>query len=138
MRGPLQLIAILAVAMGVGLATGGDPPFQPQSPAIAVGGPAAAVRPAPISYSDPFPILRIRAGESQVASILKQPDSGPLVRLLRNDFEERVRAAGKLVTEARDVPRITHSRYSAKLMGNDLVGTAELDVVNSGSVPQLL
>ena len=46
----------------------------------AVGGPAAALR-SDEPNVDPFPIRRIRAAESQVPALLKQLDSGPLVRL---------------------------------------------------------
>ena len=138
MRRLLLISVCVAIAAGIGLATGEDPPRRSQTLDFAVAGPAAAIAPDTAPIDDPFPILRVRIGESQIPAVLKQPNAGPLVQLSRSEFEARVRSAGRQIAEARTIPHLTHSRYSAKLIGADLVGTAELDLVNASSVAQFL
>src|SRR5262245_48334141 len=134
----LSLLACVSLAILIGSASGSDP--TPPAPAPqAVAGPAGVV---PIDDSaavdDPFPIRRFRATEAQLPDLLKQLDPGPLVRLPRTDFENRVRAAGRVAADAKVVPRITDARFKAALVGGDLVGTAELDLVNPGESARLL
>ncbi len=128
------LLVCVAVATAVGAASGGGPPPAGQ----AIAGAAARVPPDDTHVDDPFPIRRFRATEAQLPELLKQPDIGPLVRLPRSDFENRVRAAGRVVADARIVPRITDARFKAALRGGDLVGTAELDLTNPSDSPRFL
>lgn len=143
----LLLLAICVILASTGaLAIGNDPQNKSSSPTLAVAGALTASVPDTTPFEDPFPIYRVRARESQIAKVLKQADQGPLVQLRRSEFEARVRSAGRIVAEARTVPHITHTHYSAVLIGGDptgtnageLVGTAELDLVNTSSVPQFL
>ena len=136
-RKQLILFAFLSAAT-FGLAAGGESTDSSNSPRFAVAGSLSAVIPDPMPIDDPFPILRIRANESDIPSILKSTDAGPLVQLKRSEFESRVRAAGRHLAEARTGPRITRTRFSATLVNGDLVGTAELDLANASSIPQFL
>jgi hypothetical protein len=133
----LPLIACVAVAAAIGVASG-ESARNSGPPAQAVAGPSAVVHAEFLPVEDPFPIRRFRATEAQVADLLKQPDSGPLVRLPRGDFEARVRAAGRAAAEARNLPRLTETRFQASLVGGDLVGTAELEVTNAGPAGSFL
>ncbi len=132
------LVVSLVCATTIGLAGVGGSADKPGSSRFAVAGPGAAVSPDLLPIDDPFPILRIRAFESDLPAILKQNDVGPLVQLKRGEFEAQVRSAARQLAEARTIPRITHTRYAATLIGNDLVGTAELDLANASSVPKFL
>ena len=133
---PRVLLILVCIASAAAL--GGVPLSASDSPALAVAGPAGLLRTDDASIADPFPILRIRPTEAQLPEALKQLDAGPLVRLPRSDFESRVRAAGRAAADARVLPRITDARFKAALVGGDLVGTAELDIVNPASTPRFL
>src|ERR1700722_11962109 len=132
------LLISLMCAGSIGLAGVAGSADKPSSPSLAVAGPGAAVGTGHMPIEDPFPILRIRAFESDLPGILKQNDVGPLVQLKRGEFEAQVRSAARQIAETRAIPRITHTRYIAALVGNDLVGTAELDLANASSTPKFL
>src|SRR5687768_3421849 len=123
----LPLLTCVALAAAVGVASGDSAPDS-GSPAQVVAGPAAVAHAEFLPADDPFPIRRFRANEARVGDLLKHADSDPLVRLPRGDFEGRVRAAGRAAAEARNLPRVTETRFRASLVGSDLVGTADLDL----------
>ena len=138
--GARRVLSTLVVSIGIAIATtlGGVPSRASDPPAIAVAGPAGAFRPDDEPIADPFPVRRVRVSESQLPDLVKQLEIGPLVRMTRTEFEARMRAAGRAATDAKIAPRITDARYTAKLVGADLVGTAELDIVNSAGTPRFL
>ena len=113
------LICLVCFATVV-LATGRSED-KPGSPALAIAGPIAAIRDDSLPIEDPFPIQRVRASEADIPNILKHTEVGPLVHLKRDEFEAQVRSAARHIAEAKVVPRITHTRYVATLVGNDLL-----------------
>ncbi|MCE9562954.1 MAG: hypothetical protein K8U57_13000 [Planctomycetes bacterium] len=127
----LLLLASVALAVVVGSAAGEVPSVG--TPGQAVAGPSALVHPDGLPVEDPFPIRRLRATEAQLSEAQKQLEAGAIVRLPLSEFEARVRAASRVATEARQTPRITDARFKAALVGGDLVGSAELEIVNTGS-----
>lgn len=129
----LRLLLVIPIAAVIG----GLPSWASDSAGQAVAGPAATLR-SDDPVADPFPIRRIRATESHAPALLKQLDAGPLVRLPRTEFEARVRAAGRAAADAKVIPRIIDTRFTATLVGGDLVGTAELDVLNPAPTPRFL
>src|SRR5437763_11965696 len=140
----LPLLVLVCAAAVVGGAAGEAPRPASDAAAEAVAGPAALVRPDDAPADDPFPVRRTRATEAQLPDILKPIDAGPLVRLPRGEFEGRVRAAGRVAADAKVVPRVVDARFKAALAGTDksgaaggdLVGTAELDLVNPAPTPR--
>jgi hypothetical protein len=133
----LPLFTCVALAAVAGAAWG-DSARTSGPPAQAVAGPAAVAHAELLPVDDPFPIRRFRANEARLADLLKPADSDPLVRLPRGDFEARVRAAGRAAAEARDLPRVTETRFQASLVGSDLVGTAELDLTSATAAGSFL
>ena len=131
---PRVLVPLL---LCIALILGGAPSPASDTPAQAVAGFAGAIPP-DVGAGDPFPIRRIRATEAQLPDLLKQLDPGPLVRLPRAEFESRVRAAGRAAADARILPRITDTRFKAVLVGGDLVGSAEFDILNPAATPRYL
>src|SRR6187397_2494149 len=122
---------LMSLLLGLAFATaiGGAPSSATDTPAQSVAGPAAVLG-SDESGADPFPIRRIRATAEQLPDLLKHLDAIPLVRLPRGEFESRVRAAGRASADVKLLPRITDTRFKAALIGGDLVGTAEFDIVN--------
>ncbi len=127
----LLILVSVASAAVVGSAAG-DPPSSLSTPGQALAGPAVFAHPDSLPVEDPFPIRRLRATESQLLEVQKQLEPGPIVRLPRGEFEARLRSAGRIATDARQPPRITDVRFKASLVGGDLVGTAEMEIVNPG------
>src|SRR5262245_49853503 len=124
---PRRCTAVLCIALSAALGTiAGAPTSASDSSGLAVAGPAAAAR-VDEPLVEPFPIRRIRTTETQLSELLKQLDAGPIVRLPRAEFENRVHAAGRAAADAKVLPRITATRFQAVLQGSDLVGTAEFD-----------
>ncbi|MFO0823298.1 MAG: hypothetical protein U0792_09280 [Gemmataceae bacterium] len=138
----LFIVAGVACAAVVGVAAGDVP--TPKLPAQAIAGSAVFAAPAVVAspelppVDDPFPIRRVRATEGQLPQVQKQFEPGPLVRLPRADFEARVRVAGQVAAEAKQLPRIAESRFRRALVGGDLVGTAEpRDCASRGDLPDV-
>jgi hypothetical protein len=129
----LLILATVGAATIAGAAA--DPPGV-RPPGQVVAGPAAVLHPDSLPVEDPFPIRRVRATEQQLAEAQKQLEAGPVVRLPRGEFDARVRSAGRAAAEARLAPRIADARYRAALVEGDLVGTAELEVVHTGTAPR--
>jgi hypothetical protein len=100
----------------------------PRPPTAAVAHTAADL----IPTDDPFPIRRVRGPVS--AELLKELEPGPVVRLPRTEFEARVRAAGRVVAYAKNGARVIDATYTATLDGGDLIGTAELGILNAHDV----
>ena len=100
--------------------------------------PIASLLPAADDVADPFPIRRVRVTEEQLPDAIKGLDAGVLVRLPRDEFEARVRKAGRVAAEARITPRVAEASYTATLTGDDLTGTAEWVVVNPCGRPAAL
>lgn len=132
-----RVLAPLLLCVALALVVGGAPTGASDTPAQAVAGFVGSI-PSDDGLGDPFPIRRIRATEAQLPDLLKQVDPGPLVRLPRAEFESRVRAAGRAAADERILPRITDTRFKAALVGGDLVGTAEFDIVNPTATPRYL
>src|SRR5439155_23533786 len=74
----------------------------------------------------------------QRPAALETFDPGVTVRLRRDEFEARVKAAGRVAAEARNGPRLAEATYTASLTGDDLTGTAEWVVLNPGGKPAAL
>jgi len=113
--------------------------------AVAAGGAVAAVPRPPASAGiraavalvptdDPFPIRRVRGSDSRLPDLLKELEAGPVVRLPRSEFEARVRTAGRAVFVAKQAARVVSATYTAELDGTDLVGTAEIGILNASGV----
>jgi hypothetical protein len=85
-----------------------------------------------VPTDDPFPIRRVRGAGS--AELLKELEPGPVVRLPRAEFEARARAAGRAVARAKSGARVIDASFTAILDGSDLVGTAELGILNAHDV----
>ena len=134
---PRLLPSLVALALAVPLGSAARPA---DTPAQAIAGPAAVAHAETFTPTaeDPFPIRRVRATEAQLGDVLREAESGPLVRLTRGEFEARARAAGRTAAEARELPRVTESRWKASLVGGDLVGVAELEVAHASASPALL
>lgn len=98
---------------------------------MAVMGAAGLVPMQPAPAEDPFPIVRTRVTEGNLPDAIKAFDPGVLVRMPRDEFETRVRAAAQLARAARTVPRIAEAHYTAVLTGGDLIGEAEWVIDNS-------
>lgn len=130
----LLLLTVSAAAAVAGAFADDAPSVRP--PGQAVAGPAAVLHPDALPTDDPFPIRRLRATDQQLAEAQKQLEAGPVVRLPRGEFDARVRSAGRAAADARLVPRIADVRYKASLVGGDLVGAAELDIVHVGTAPR--
>jgi hypothetical protein len=132
----LVLLAVVFAAAAAGAMPGrGGPPVEPAA-AVAGAGVVAGTDPGP--GDDPFPIARVRVPADRLADALKAFDPGPLTHLPRDEFEARVRAAGRAVAERRAVPRLLEARYTAALTGNDLTGEAEWVIVNPRPGPAWL
>ena len=87
---------------------------------------------------EPFPFARVRVTPAQLPDALKQLDPGVLVRMPREDFEARVRKAGRAVAASRAVPRLLKAEYAATFDGSDLRGTAVWTILNPGPLPAAL
>jgi hypothetical protein len=134
----LLLLFCVVLAAAVGTASSGRAPPTAGPLAKAIAGPVAQLHSDSLPVEDPFPIRRIRTTEAQLPEVLKQFDAGPLVRLPRGEFEARVREAGRAMADARNLPRIVDTRFQASLVGGDLVGTAELVIVNASTTSHFL
>jgi hypothetical protein len=128
----------LLVCLGLAALLSFDAAGSPDTADLAVGGPASVFLRKPAAVEDPFPIVRLRASQAQLGTIFKQPETGPLVELPREEFESLVARGGRAVAAARSRIRITELRLKAELIGGDLAGSAELDVINTTDQPQLL
>jgi len=84
-----------------------------------------------LPVEDPFPIRRVRGNDSRLPELLKELESGPIVRLPRAEFESRVRAAGRAVAATRNTARVVDAVYFAELDGAELIGTSEIGILNS-------
>jgi len=131
----MLILACIAGAVVVGSAAA-DPPTV-GTPGQAAAGPGALIHPDGQPVEEPFTIRRLRATESQLSVVQKQLESGPIVRLPRPEFEARIRSAGRVAADSRLTPKITDARFKATLIGGDLVGTAEFEIVNPGSTSRL-
>lgn len=130
----LLILAAVGAAAGAGGVAADAPTVRP--PGQAVAGPAAVLHPDALPVEDPFPIRRLRVTDQQLSEAQKQLEAGPVVRLPRGEFDARVRSAGRFAAEAKLVPRIADARYRAALVDGDLVGSAELEIVHSGTAPR--
>jgi hypothetical protein len=97
---------------------------------------AAVLAPELQPVADPFPILRIPITEERLTEATK--DLGTMVRLPRDEFEQRVRAAGRMATLQREPPRIAEMRFTATPSGTNLAGEAEWTIQNKHGGPALL
>lgn len=132
-RSPL-LVAVVLAAVAFAAAPGGPP----GGPPAAVAGTGVVVGTEPGPADDPFPINRVRVPADRLADALKAFDPDPLVRLPRDEFEARVRAAGRAVAERRVVPRLLEARYTATLTDGWLAGEAEWAIANPRPGPAWL
>lgn len=121
---------LLALACAAGAAPGGPP--RPPADAVVRG--ALDLVPA----DDPFPIRRVRAADAKLPEVLKELEPGPVVRLPRAEFENRVRGAGRAVAQAKRAARVVDALYTAAFDGNDLTGTADLGVLNADGTSHFL
>ena len=118
---------LIAAGLVVGLAAhaGGSQP----DPLGAVAD--AAARPAPPDpVFDPFPIRRVFVTGDRLTAALGQAARGTLVRLPRDEFEAKVRAASAAASGP--PPRLVEARYKATLSDAGLTGTAEWKVAAAG------
>ena len=132
-----SLVSVI-MALGLGFVLAGDRPPAVDTPGEAIAGVVALLNPDAVPVEDPFPIRRLRATPAQLPDALKQFDPGPVVRLPRSEFEARVRSAGRAVVEAKSLPRVTDARFKATLVDGDLVGDAELEIVNERPLARFL
>jgi hypothetical protein len=114
------LFLVIAVAGGAAVAA------IPRPPAATLH---AALDFAPVD--DPFPIRRVRGTDARLPELMKELEPGPVVRVPRPEFEARVRAAGRSVLGAKLAPRVADVALAAELDGADLIGTAELGILNA-------
>jgi hypothetical protein len=131
----LPILLILVTASALGTAAGGR--TAPDAARMAVAG-AAVLAVGEEEVPDPFPIRRVRLTEAQLPDAIQGFDPGVLVRLPRDEFEARVRKAGRAAVETRFTPRVVEARYTATLAGDDLTGTAEWVVLNPCGRPAAL
>lgn len=115
------LLVVLATAAGVAAAAAPRPPLAPAVAAVVDAAPA----------DDPFPIRRVRGANARLPELLKELEPGPAVRLPRDAFESRVRAAGRAAASVKLAPKLADATYTAEFDGTDLIGTAELGVLNA-------
>ncbi|MCS7021716.1 MAG: hypothetical protein NZU63_07815 [Gemmataceae bacterium] len=106
-------------------------------------GPGLKSAPSPASSpreddTDPLPVRRLRVMPAQLPEVIKQLELGPLRRVGRQEFEQQLRQARRLLAETRQSPLLSELRLTAVLEGNDLIGQAECDIVHTGSEPRLL
>lgn len=136
--------ALAGPAGGPAAGAGDNPPATPEgarpSPPETTGngspaslGSGSLVPPA---AADPFPIRRLRASEDRLSELAPELGSGPWVRLPREEFESRVRAAGR--DRALPPPRVVDVRLRAAWADGDLQGSGEWDVLNPGAGPRRL
>lgn len=95
----------------------------------------AATTPATLSVADPFPIRRLRVPAGLWPELKNELDAGPWVQLPRSEFETRVRAAAEAAELAKQPPRLIEAVYTAEFDGQELFGTAELQLLNSRPGP---
>lgn len=135
--------ALTGPAGGLAAGAGGDPPaapggVPPLTPETTGNGttPSFSGSSVPPAADDPFPLRRLRASEDRLAELAPELGSGPWVRLPREEFESRVRAAGR----ARAAPpsRVVDVRLRAAWADGDLQGSGEWDVLNPGAGPRRL
>src|SRR5436309_9940179 len=119
-----RLAASLVLA-GVLVAVTGEAAPPPSDPFGAVAG--AVARPVPCAPpADPFPIRRVYVAGDQLTAALGRATKGSLVRLPRDEFEAKVRAAAAATSGP--PPRLVEARYRATLSDAGLTGTAEWKV----------
>jgi hypothetical protein len=92
----------------------------------------------PAEEADPIPIERVPLDAERLSSEMERVRRGVLVQLPRAEFEEKVRQAARATTLAKNPPQLVEARYRARLVENDLVGSAQWKVVHTGPTPALL
>jgi hypothetical protein len=88
--------------------------------------------------ADPFPLKRIQISPDRVATELERAQKGALVLLPRSEFEDKVQRAALAQEQTANPPRLTRTVYSARLVGQSLVGGAEWWVLHTVPGPGLL
>ncbi len=135
---PRSRLLLIGALVAVAAAATAAPPGASGPAAMAVAGVPVVVGTAPPDVPDPFPTVRLRVTDAQLPDAAKAFAPGPLVRLPRAAFEEKVRAAGAAVLAAKSVPRIVAARYTAAPSGTALAGTAEWTIAHAGRGPAVL
>jgi hypothetical protein len=92
----------------------------------------------PDELPDPLPLRRLLLPPERVPEEMKRLGQGLLRQLPRDDFEDLVRHAARAGEAARKVPRLVVAHYRARLVENDLAGSAEWDVINPAGGPAVL
>jgi len=83
-------------------------------------------------------IQRILITPEQLAARLTQDRADALVRIPRETFESRLRAANQQLASAKLPPRLVEARYRARLEGENLTGSAEWKIIHSAKLPGLM
>jgi hypothetical protein len=117
----LTLSALAAVAAALAFVRAADPPPSSE-----------------LKTPNPEPIRRVVLSPERAAQEIERLGSGVLLRMPLADFDDLVRRAcqGKAAQTA--APQLIAATYSARLKGEDLVGSAHWQVINPGTAPALL
>lgn len=123
---------VAALCVG-GLPAAGHSPPNALPHAALIGAPAlaTALPPRLLPPSDPFPLRRVFTPPDRVPDLIARSLRGALIRMPRDEFESKVRAAA---TAAEIHPRVVEARYRAKYDGRGLNGTAVWRVVRGAEV----
>jgi hypothetical protein len=87
---------------------------------------------------DPIPLRRVNIGPERVPAELERVQKGMLVLLPRAEFEAKVQKAAAAVELANAPPRLSKTRYTARLTDMALVGKAEWTAVHTAPGPGIL
>lgn len=87
---------------------------------------------------DPLPLRRVLLKPEQVAAELERAQKGVLALLPRAEFEAKVQQAALATELAGNPPRLVKTVYSAEVVDQALVGSAEWSVLHTGTGPGLL
>jgi hypothetical protein len=90
------------------------------------------------SLPDPVPLRRLLLPPERVPEEMKRLGQGTLKQLPRDEFEDLVRQAARAAEAARKGPRLVEAHYRARLVNNDLAGTAAWQIVSPAAGPAVL
>lgn len=103
-----------------------------------LAGVAKVVSQTPPSELSPLIFKRVNLSTDGAAEEMARTKAGTLIQLSASAFEEKLRNANQAVRAAQEVPLLTEARYRARLDNSALVGSAQWQILYSGSRPGLL
>ncbi len=92
----------------------------------------------PEEQHDPVPIRRVMVPVEGVTAELARTRKTALVRLAREEFDDKLRAARRAEAARQDPPRLVEARYTASLIPGALLGSVAWKARNPAPGPALL